>query len=507
MIGASRRRGTVARGDSRPIRAVARIGAMLLLALAGLPSVSGAAAQDAGWIATDRTDRVERSALDAVRVVTARALNVRPQPSTQLPPVALLEQGDIVSLTGAEIPASAEDPGWIAVRTPGGVEGWVSGRYVAPLDATIERVEAAMALLAGAGPAIAAIANREDPVDKVRVGFIYQSAIGDAGWTFSHDAGRKALEALPFVEWTRYVESVPEEPQAVAAAIDGLVAEGANLIFTTSFGYMDPTIAAAARHPDVVFMHSAGFKTAANAGTYFGRIYEARYLAGIIAGGMTRSNIIGYAAAFPIAQVIRGINAFALGVQSVNPEAKVRVTWTKAWYSPGVEREVAEELLDGGADVVTMHQNSPAVVQAAGQRGRYAIGYHSDMSLFAPETTLASVSWDWTPLYTKIATDVHEGTWEPYKLWWGSEAGVVRLAGVKADLLPEPVRQRLAAAEAGLRDGSLRIFEGTLRDQSGSVRVPSGRVMTDEELLAMDFFVMGIEGELPAPKPAAGPTN
>jgi basic membrane protein A len=292
----------------------------------------------------------------------------------------------------------------------------------------------------------------------------------------------------------------------VAEAIDGLVAGGANLIFTTSFGYMDPTIEAARRHPAVTFMHSAGFKTAENAGTYFAREYEGRYLAGMVAGGMTQTNTLGYVAAFPIAQVLRGINAFTLGALAVNPDVQVRVSWTGNWFSPGLERETADRLLDGGADVLTMHQNSPATVQAAAARGRYALGYHSDMAMFGPDTTLASVAWDWAPLYRKVAEDLHRGTWQPYQLWWGLKDGGVRLAGLSPKV-PAELRRRIAAAEAAIKAGRLRIFEGTIRDNRGDVRVPSRRVLTDAELLAMDFLVLGVKGEVPKAEAPTGPSN
>jgi len=187
----------------------------------------------------------------------------------------------------------------------------------------------------------------------------------------------------------------------------------------------------------------------------------------------------------------------------VNPDVEVRVLWTNTWYSPGIERETAERLLDYGADVLTMHQDTPATAQAAEQRGKYAVGYHSDMSMFAPRAVLTSSVWDWAPIYTKVAADLHEGKWEPYRLWWGLKEGVVKLAPLNIEL-PDTLRQRVASAENDLREGRLRVFEGTLRDSQGLVRLPSGRVLTDAELLAMDYFVLGVKGDLPTPtSPAA----
>jgi basic membrane protein A len=204
--------------------------------------------------------------------------------------------------------------------------------------------------------------------------------------------------------------------------------------------------------------------------------------------------------------VVRGINAFALGALAVNPDVEVAVLWTNTWYSPGIERETAERLLDYGADVLTMHQDTPATAQAAEQRGKYAVGYHSDMSMFAPRAVLTSSVWDWAPIYTKVAADLHEGKWEPYRLWWGLKEGVVKLAPLNIEL-PDSLRQRVASAENDLREGRLRVFEGTLRDSQGLVRLPSGRVLTDAELLAMDYFVLGVKGDLPTPTSPAAAAN
>lgn len=472
-----------------------------LAALVAAAAPSPVPAQATGWVETDKAGRLDRAALERVFEVASRALNVRPEPSTAKPPVAVLEQGDVVRQVGGTFNTQEGRP-WVEIEGKGGVRGWVSAPFLQPIGPALDRVEQAMLLVAGLGKGAAPA--RLPPRGTIRAGFVYIGPVGDAGWTYSHDQGRKALEALPFVERTSYVESVPEDPALVAAAIDELVAGGANLIFTTSFGYMEPTLAAAAKYPEVVFMHASGFKTAANVGTYFGREYEARYLAGMLAGGMTESNIVGYVAAFPIPEVIRGIDAFTLGARVVNPEAEIQVLWTGTWYGPGVEREAAERLLDFGADVLTMHQDSPAVAQAAEQRGKHAIGYHSDMSLFAPRATLASAVWDWAPLYRKVATDLHEGAWEPYKLWWGTREGVVGLAGLN-ESLPDSLKQRVAEAERALKAGRLRVFEGPIRDAQGVARVPSGKVLSDADLLGLDYFVLGVKGELPKPEQASLP--
>ncbi|MEA3545844.1 MAG: BMP family ABC transporter substrate-binding protein, partial [Thermodesulfobacteriota bacterium] len=262
---------------------------------------------------------------------------------------------------------------------------------------------------------------------EIKPGFIYVGPVGDAGWTYSHDQGRQEMEKLTYVKPSTFIESVPEGAES-ARVINGLVRKGHNLILTTSFGYMDATIDVAKRNKDVVFMHCSGFKTAENVGTYFGRMYEPRYLSGIVAGKMTKKNIIGYVAAFPIPEVIRGINAFTLGVRSVNPQAEVKVVWTQTWFDPGVERDAADSLLDIGADVLAMHQDAPATMQAAEARGAYVIGYNTDMRIFAPNSFLTAPIWNWAALYTKLAEEVHNGTWESEQIWWGMKEGLVKLA-------------------------------------------------------------------------------
>jgi basic membrane protein A and related proteins len=482
----------------------------LTLGLLALSCLAAPAAAT-GWIETDTVGRVTKEDLGRAYRVTVRALNVRPDPSVDNPAIGTLSEGEpVLELERTFNTEEARD--WRRVALPDGGDGWIAGAFVEPVAPQLGTLEAAMRLVAGfaaAGPAsatAAAVGTALPAVAEISAGFVYVGPVGDAGWTYQHDQGRQSLEELPFVVATAAVENVPEDPAMVEDAIERLIAAGANLVFTTSYGFMDPTIAAAARHPEVAFMHASGFKTAPNSGTYFGRMYEARYLAGILAGGMTASGIIGYVAAFPIPEVIRQINAFTLGAQSINPDIEVRVVWTDTWYGPGIEREAAERLLDFGADVLTMHQDSPAVVQAAEQRGRFALGFHSDMGMFAPEASLASAVWNWQPLYQRIATDLHEGAFRPEQLWWGLETGVVDLVGINP-LLPDELVERVELARAGIVDGDFRIFAGTIRDADGVVRVPSGRVPSDAELLSMDYFVLGVKGELPAGAAATGPVN
>ncbi|HKJ05808.1 MAG TPA: BMP family ABC transporter substrate-binding protein [Geopsychrobacteraceae bacterium] len=330
---------------------------------------------------------------------------------------------------------------------------------------------------------------------QVKAGFIYVGPVGDAGWTFAHDQGRKEMEKLPFVEPSTYIESVPEGAES-ARVITGLVRKGANLVFTTSFGYMDATLEVAKRYKDVVFMHCSGFKSAENVGNYFGRMYEPRYLSGIIAGKMTEANIIGYVAAFPIPEVIRGINAFTLGVRSVNPKAEVKVVWTQTWFDPGVEGDAADSLLDVGADVLAMHQDAPATLQAAEARGAYVVGYNSDMRKFAPNAFLTAPVWNWGTLYTEIATQVANGTWKSESIWSGMKDGLVELAPLSKKI-PADVQKLVAEKTAEIKAGKLHPFAGPIKNQQGKETVAAGAVHSDGELLGMNYFVEGVQGTIP----------
>lgn len=330
---------------------------------------------------------------------------------------------------------------------------------------------------------------------EIKAGFVYVGPVGDAGWTYAHDLGRQEMEKLDYVKPSTFIETVPEGAES-ARVINGLVRKGHNLIFTTSFGYMDATIDVAKRNKDVVFMHCSGFKTADNVGTYFGRMYEPRYLSGIVAGKMTKKNVIGYVAAFPIPEVIRGINAFALGVQSVNPNAEVKVVWTQTWFDPGVERDAADSLLDVGADVLAMHQDAPATLQAAEARGAYVVGYNSDMRSFAPNAFLTAPVWNWGALYTKIAEQVKNGTWKSEQLWWGMKENLVQLAEFSAKV-PADVQTLVADRAAAIRTGDFHPFTGPIKDQTGKEIVPAGQTPKDGELLGMNYFVQGVQGTIP----------
>ncbi len=330
---------------------------------------------------------------------------------------------------------------------------------------------------------------------QIKAGFVYVGPVGDAGWTWSHDQGRVAMEKADYVTPSTFIESVPEGAES-ARVINGLVQKGHNLIFTTSFGYMDATLDVASKNKDVVFMHCSGYKSAENVGTYFGRMYEPRYLSGIIAGKMTKTNSIGYVAAFPIPEVIRGINAFTLGVRSVNPQAKVKVVWTQTWFDPGIERDAADSLLDVGADVLTMHQDAPATLQAAEARGAYVIGYNSDTRKFAPNAFLTAPIWNWASIYTKTAAEVQNGTWKTSQIWWGMKEELVQLAPL-SDRVPTAVRQLVEEKRKAIVAGSLHPFSGPLKDQTGKETVAAGVTLDDGALLGMNWFVEGVQGTIP----------
>ena len=332
------------------------------------------------------------------------------------------------------------------------------------------------------------------PQAKIKAAFIYYGPIGDHGWTFAHEVGRKELvKALPYVE-TAFTESVQEGD--VERIMVQYARRGYNLLFGTTYGFMDAMQNVAKRYPNAVFMHCSGFKVANNLGTYWGRVYQPSYLAGIVAGKMTKTNVIGYVAAHPISAVIRIFNAFALGVQSVNPNAKVHLVWTYTWYDPAKEREAGESLLDINADVVAQYQDSPAIQQAAERRGKYSIGQYTDMSKFAPKAFLTSPVLNWGVLYKKVAQELHEGTWKSYQYWGGLKEGVVGLAPF-GPMVPQTVRDLVGRKKAEILSGKFDVFDGPIKDQSGKVRVPAGKQMSDKDMLAMKFLVEGVVGNLP----------
>jgi basic membrane protein A len=326
--------------------------------------------------------------------------------------------------------------------------------------------------------------------EEMNVGFVYVSPIGDAGWSYAHDVGRQEVEKMDGVT-TSYVEAVAEGPDSERVMLN-MARKGYDVIFATSFGYMDPMLKVAKQFPEVTFMHCSGFKMADNMGNYFGRMYQARYLSGMVAGAMTKSNVLGYVAAFPIPEVIRGINAFTLGAQSVNPDVSVRVVWTKTWYDPATEKEAAKSLLDVGADVIAQHQDSPGPQEAAQEKGVYSIGYNSDMSQFAPKSHLTAPIWNWGPFYVETIKQVQAGTWKAASTWPGLAEGIVDLAPM-SEMVPREVQDKVMAKKEALKGGE-HVFVGPLKDQKGDEKVAAGASMSDEEMLGMTWFVEGVVG-------------
>jgi basic membrane protein A len=331
--------------------------------------------------------------------------------------------------------------------------------------------------------------------EPVKVAFIYVGPVGDAGWSYAHDQGRKYLEKNLAGVKTAFVESVPEGADA-ERVLTQFARDGYKVIFATSFGYMDAVINVSKKFPGVYFEHCSGFKTAANASTYFGRIYEARYLSGIVAGKMTKSNLIGYVAAHPIPEVIRGINAFTRGVRSVNPDAKVRVVWTNTWYNPASEKEAAKALLDAGCDVIAQHQDTPGPMQAAEERGKYGISYNSPMMQFAPKAVLTGPVWNWGPYYVKRVKAAMDGTWKSGQYWGPMADGVVDLAPFNK-VVPADVVKLVTASKREMLRGKFHPFAGPVKDNTGKIVVPAGKTMSDQEMLSFNWFVEGVEGTLP----------
>lgn len=334
----------------------------------------------------------------------------------------------------------------------------------------------------------------ENAVD-LKAGFVYVGPVGDGGWTYMHDLGRLEMEkAYPGME-TFFVESVPEGPDSVRV-METFIQNGAKLVFATSFGYMDFVQDVAAKNPEVVFMHCSGYKTAKNVGNYFGRMYQARYLSGIVAGKMSKSNIIGYVAANPIPEVIRGINAFTLGAQKSNPDVKVKVVWLFSWFDPAKEKEATLALIDAGADVIAMHADSGSAPQTAEEAGVWVVGYNNDMSRYAPKKHLTAPVWNWGMVYKHIAGQVIDGTWESSDIWWGLKDEFVGLSPVSSEV-PEETVALLNSEKENIVSGKWDVFTGPVMNQKGEAVVKAGEMMSDGDMLGMNWFVLGVEGEIP----------
>lgn len=334
------------------------------------------------------------------------------------------------------------------------------------------------------------------PSEPLKIGFAYSSPVGDHGWTYAHDQGRKAIiDEYGDTVSTSIVESVGEgESEQV---FRNYVNKDFDLIFGTSFGFMDPMMNVAKQNPEIKFMHCSGYKSRENMSNYFIRIYQPSYLSGILAGHKTESDVIGYVAPHPIPEVVRILNAFALGARSVNPDAKIKLVWTNTWYDPAKEKEAALSVLDAGADVVGHFQDSAAPLQAAQERGAHSFGMATNMSEFAPEAHLASVKYNWGPYYVEVVGEVLSGTWESEEYWGGMDAGLVDLINVAEDRLSQEAIEDMNAARQQIIDGELEVFSGPIRNKNGEVKVEEGETMTDDEKWNMYWLVEGVQGSLP----------
>ncbi len=348
-------------------------------------------------------------------------------------------------------------------------------------------VAAAAALALSAGAAFAQ--------EKLKIGFIYVGPVGDHGWSYQHDQGRKAIEKEfgNRVE-TTFVESVSEAD--AERPIEQLVRSGHKLIFTTSFGFMEPTLKVAKKYPDVKFEHATGYKRDKNLATYAAKFHEGRYIIGQIAGKMTKSNTIGYVGAYPIPEVVAGINSFFLGAQSVNPNVKIKIVWVNSWYDPGKEADAAKALLDQGVDVITQHTDSPAPLQTAEQRGKLGFGQASDMERFAPKAQLTSIIDDWSGYYVSRVRAALDGKWESKDTWGGLDSGMVLMAPYKN--MPDDVKKMAQETEAAIKTGKLNPFKCPVLGQDGKpIECKGGTALSDEQVLSMNFYVKGIDDKLP----------
>ena len=342
----------------------------------------------------------------------------------------------------------------------------------------------------------AASAPAPAKADPLKIAFAYVGPVGDGGWTFAHDNARKALEK----EYgdkivTSFVESVPESADAERVIRD-MAGQGNKLIFGTTFGYMEPMLKVAADNPEVKFEHATGYKTAPNMRTYDSRTYEGAYMAGVIAGRMTKSNTLGVVASIPIPEVIRNINSFTLGAQSSNPNIKTKVVWVNEWFNPPKETEAATALINGGADILFQNTDSSAVLQTAEKMGKRGFGWDSDMTAYGPKAHLGSAIINWAPYYIKTVGEVLDGKWATGQTWWGVKEGAIDLVSLAADV-PEEAKKALDDVKAGLKAGSYNIWKGPISDNTGKEVLAKDAVADDKFLGGVNFYVKGVEGKIP----------
>ena len=347
---------------------------------------------------------------------------------------------------------------------------------------------------ASSAPAAAAPAPANEPL---KVAFVYVGPVGDAGWTYAHDAARKEVEAkFGDKVKTSFVENVPESAADAERVFRDLATQGNKVIFGTSFGFMESMLKVAKEFPDVKFEHATGFKTADNLGQYDVRTYEGAYLAGVVAGKMSKSGKLGVVGSVPIPEVIRNIDSFTLGARSVNPKATTRVVWVNKWFDPGKEREAATTLIGQGVDVLMQNTDSAAVVQTAQEKGVYALGWDSDMTKFGGKAHLAASTNKWGVYYNKVVEDVLNNKWKPETVWWGLKEGAIDLGAYNA-VVPEDVKALVETRKKGIIDGSAPIWKGPLKDNTGKEVLPADKVADDGFLHGIKFYVEGVEGKIP----------
>ncbi len=349
---------------------------------------------------------------------------------------------------------------------------------------------------AAPAPAASAPAPKAEPL---KIAFAYVGPVGDGGWTFAHDSARKALEK-EFGDKiaTSFVENVPESADAERVIRD-MATQGNKLIFGTTFGYMETMLKVAPDFKDVKFEHATGYKTGENMRTYDSRTYEGAYMAGVIAGKMTKSNTLGVVASVPIPEVIRNINSFTLGAQSSNPKVKTKVVWVNEWFNPPKETEAATSLINGGADVLFQNTDSPAVLKTAQDKGKRAFGWDSDMTAYGPKAHLASSVINWAPYYIKATKDALEGKWATGQSWWGVKEGAIDIVSIAEDV-PAETKAKVEEVKAGLKDGSFVIWKGPITDNTGKVQLKKDEVADDKFLGGLGFYVKGVEGKIPGGK-------
>ena len=373
---------------------------------------------------------------------------------------------------------------------------WATLAASAALVGCGKKEEPAPVAAAPAASAAPAAAPKPEPL---KAAWVYVGPVGDAGWTFAHDQGRLAAEAkFGDAIKTTFVEKVPEGADAERVIRD-LASQGNKIIFATSFGFMEPMLKVAAEFPDVKFEHATGYKSAPNMRIYDASFYQDTYIAGVIAGKMTKTNTLGFVGSFPIPEVLRNINAFTLGAQSVNPKIKTKVVWVNTWFDPAKESDAAQSLINGGADVLLQNTDSTAVLQTAEKNGKFAFGWDSDMSAFAPKAHLASAVVNWGPYYIKAIEDLKGGSWETKRTVWGVKEGVNDLVKI-ADGVPEDVKKRVAEIKAGIKDDSFNPFTGPIVDNTGKERLAKDAKADQAWRDKVDFYVKGVEGKIPSSK-------